>query len=318
MTSQGPGSPGFGRVELVGKLGGAAHVEEPPRSGVLITGGSGFLGHALVEKLIADGCPRICILSRNEFTQARMRAHFQDDPRIRFFIGDVRDRDRLVWAMESVQAVIHAAALKRIEVGAYNPIEMVRTNIDGSINVIEAARRARVGKVLLVSSDKAYAPISPYGFSKAMAESLFLNSNVTGQTPLFAAVRYGNVAGSTGSVIPTWRAAIAKDEVVKITTPACTRFWMTREEAAKFVVDSLVEIDRQAASGEAWGGQLFVPDLPAFSVGDLYTAMGGKQYEIVGLPEHEKEHESMDRERYSATARRMSVDELRERLKGVA
>lgn len=277
------------------------------RTGVLITGGSGFLGRALVEKLLADECPRICIYSRNEYSQAKMRAEFKDEPRLRWFIGDVRDVDRLERAMQSVYSVIHAAALKRIEVGRYNPDEMVKTNIVGSMNVINAARRAGIGKALLVSSDKAFCPVSPYGQSKAMAESLFLNANDSHYGPKFAVVRYGNVAGSTGSVIPTWRAQIAAGEHVRVTSTACTRFWMGREEAAKLVVDTLVSMA---------GGEVAIPDLPAFQLGDLVLAMRA-QCDVVGLGPWEKLHESMDENRCSETARRMTVDELMKRLEGV-
>lgn len=277
--------------------------------GVLITGGSGFLGRALVEKLLADGCPRICIYSRNEFAQAKMREDFDDDERLRWFIGDVRDLPRLARAMSSVYAVIHAAALKRIEVGAYNPEEMVKTNVDGTLNVVEAARLAEVGKVLFVSSDKAYQPVSPYGQTKALAESIILNANDPQFGPRFAVVRYGNVAGSTGSIIPTWRARIAAGKKVKLTNPGCTRYWMTREEAAKLVVDTLVEMT---------GGELKVPKLPAFSIGDLWEAFDRPDVQTTYLPVHEKEHESMNGTDYSATARRLTVDELRERLKEIA
>jgi FlaA1/EpsC-like NDP-sugar epimerase len=172
---------------------------------------------------------------------------------------------RLERAMSSVYSVIHAAALKRIEVGAYNPDEMTKTNILGTLNVIDAARRAEIGKVVLVSSDKAYQPVSPYGNSKAMAESLILNSNDPQYGPRFGVVRYGNVAGSTGSVIPTWRAAMERGDRVRLTSPDCTRFWMSVEEAAKLVVDTLVSMQ---------GGELVIPDLPAFKLGDLAMAMG--------------------------------------------
>lgn len=275
-----------------------------PRSGVLITGGSGFLGRALVERLLADGFERICIYSRNEFSQARMRGDLNNDARLRWFIGDVRDRDRLVRAMASVESVIHAAALKRIEVGAYNPDEMVKTNVYGSMNVVEAARTAEVEKVLLVSSDKAYGPISPYGQTKALAESLFLTANDPQFGPRFSVVRYGNVAGSTGSVIPTWRAARG---VVTLTDPGCTRFWMKREEAAELVVGTLSTMR---------GGEVAIPDLPAFRLGDLAEAMDLK-VRVVGLSDWEKKHESMDATRCSADARRMTVGEIRERLEGV-
>src|SRR5262245_28460613 len=173
---------------------------------VLITGGSGFLAHGLVHQLLADGCERICLYSRGEYAQAQMRYAFDDDKRLRWFIGDVRDEDRLEVAMDGVDSVIHAAALKRIEVGAYNPEEMYKTNVVGSRNVIHAARRAGVKKAVLVSSDKAFEPVSPYGQTKALAESLFLGANaVMPNGPRFAVCRYGNVAGSTGSVIPTWK-----------------------------------------------------------------------------------------------------------------
>lgn len=284
---------------------------KPGKQGVLITGGTGFLGHALVEKLLADGCQRICIYSRNEYAQAQMRARFNDDSRLRWFIGDVRDRDRLERAMSSVYAVIHAAALKRIEVGAYNPDEMVKTNVDGTANVIWAARRSGLGKAIFVSSDKAFAPVSPYGQSKALAESLFLNSNDPQNGPRFLVCRYGNVAGSTGSVIPTWRALISAGKTITVTDPECTRFWMSREEAAKLVVDTLVPETDVLPS-------VVVPELPAFRLGDLVEALGAKDVEVVGLPPHEKKHEWMDAEKCSGDARRMPVEELRERLEVLA
>lgn len=289
-----------GLLELVGSTR-----QKPGRQGVLITGGTGFLGHALVEKLLADGCSRICILSRNEYAQERMRQHFNNDERLRWFIGDVRDRDRLARAMSSVYSVIHAAALKRIEVGAYNPEEMVETNVIGSQNVIWAARETELGKAILVSSDKAYCPVSPYGQSKALAESLFLNSNDPQHGTRFGVVRYGNVAGSTGSVIPTWRAQIQAGKKIRLTDPECTRFWMTREEAAKLVVDALVSLQ---------GGEVAIPELPAFRLGDLVAAMDVKNATITGLPKHEKLHEWMDTDKCSADARRLSVEDLRERL----
>lgn len=291
-----------GILELVGSTR-----PKPGRQGVLITGGSGFLGHALVEKLLADGCPRICIYSRNEYAQARMREKFSDD-RLRWFIGDVRDRDRLERAMESVYSVIHAAALKRIEVGAYCPEEMVETNVRGTQNVIWAARRTNLGKAILVSSDKAYSPVSPYGQSKAIAESLFLNSNDPQHGPRFGVVRYGNVSGSTGSVIPMWRELIAARKSIRMTDPECTRFWMTREEAASLVVDTLVQ---------EIVPDVVVPELPAYRLGDLAEALGAKDIEVVGLPKHEKLHEWMDEEKCSGNARRLSVDELREWLRGI-
>lgn len=272
------------------------------RRGVLITGGSGFLGHALVEKLLADGCERICIYSRGEYAQARMRMEFGDDQRLRWFIGDVRDVDRLERAMQSVCSVIHAAALKRIETGAMNPDEMVKTNVLGSLNVINAARRTEVSKVLLVSSDKAFEPVSPYGQSKAIAESLFLTANDPQYGPRFAVVRYGNVSGSTGSVIPMWREAISKGKPITVTDPDCTRFYMTRQQAAALVLDTLTCMK---------GGELAVPDLPAYRLGDLVTALDAPDVILGKLCDFEKRHESMSAGNSSDQARRLSVPELR-------
>ena len=276
-----------------------------PQSGVLITGGTGFLGCGLVRRLLNDGCERICIYSRGEFAQAKMRADFGDDERLRWFIGDVRDQARLERAMESVESVIHAAALKRIEVGHYNPEEMVKTNVDGANNVIAAARRADVSKVVLVSSDKAFEPVSPYGQTKALAESLFLSANDPQYGPRFAVCRYGNVSGSTGSVIPIWREAIEKQLPVMVTDPECTRFWMTRDEAVDLVLRTLREMR---------GGETNIPTLPAYQLGCLAAALGAKEIAVMGLAAWEKKHESMGPGNSSDKARRMSVQELREAL----
>lgn len=271
---------------------------------VLITGGTGYLARGLVRQLLADGCQRICLYSRGEFGQATMRREFQDDRRLRWFIGDVRDRDRLERAMEGIDAVIHAAALKRIEVGAYDPDEMVATNVTGSQNVIWAARRTGVVKALLVSSDKAFEPVSPYGQTKALAESLFLRANdVTPRGPRFGVVRYGNVAGSTGSVIPTWQSMIASGtREVPVTDPECTRFYMRLEEAVALVLKTLREMR---------GGELAVPKLPAFRLGDLAEAMHAVP-KVIGLGQFEKKHEGMAPGNTSDVARRMSVEEIRD------
>ena len=266
---------------------------------ILITGGTGSFGNACVQKLLDRGHTRICIYSRGEHAQAEMRERFGDDQRLRWFIGDVRDRDRLRWAMMGVDNVIHAAALKRIEVGKYNPIEMVKTNVHGAINIIEAATDAKVKSVVGLSSDKAYQPISAYGQTKALSESLFLVANDT-HWPRFAVTRYGNVAGSRGSVIPLWR----RTENPRITDPECTRFWMTMDEAVNLVL------------GAAGTDELVIPKLPAFRLGDLAEAMNLTP-EVVGLGDHEKKHEGMEDGNTSDTARRMSVDELREALKNV-
>lgn len=271
----------------------------------LITGGSGFLGEGLIEPLLEHRhARRICIYSRSEYRQFQLRQRFPD-PRLRWFIGDVRDVDRLRRAMFGVDVVIHAAALKRIEVGEYNPSEMFATNIQGSQNVLDAAEHAGVKVAVLVSSDKAYSPVSPYGISKAAAEALFRRHSGRLITHV---VRYGNVAGSTGSVIPVWRST---QGVVSITDPNCTRFWMTREQAVEFVLGA-ARTDLLPDHGG-----LSVPvGLPAFRVVDLATAMN-KQYQVVGLPAHEKLHESMDANQSSDKARLMSVNELKEELRRV-
>ena len=270
---------------------------------ILITGGSGSFGQAFVADLLAASkYPRIIIYSRDELKQAFMMDRF-DDGRMRFFIGDVRDVTRLTRAMQGVDIVVHAAALKRIEVGAYNPEEMVKTNVFGAMNVIEAATLACVKKVVFLSTDKAYQPISPYGQSKALAESLFLNANNQRAKggPEFAVTRYGNVAGSAGSVIPKWLAA---DTIVPVTDPECTRFWMSMNEAVSLVRRTISTME---------GGELVIPVLPAFRLGDLAAAMG-LHTRVIGLGEFEKLHESLKEGASSEHARRMTIPEIQDRL----
>lgn len=276
---------------------------------LLLTGGTGSFGKAFTKRLLQDGlCERICLYSRGEHAQAVMREELGNDPRCRWLIGDVRDAQRLKRAMQGCEVVVHAAALKRIEVGAYNPVEMVRTNVDGAVNVIEAAQDAGVKKVVALSTDKACEPISPYGCSKALAESLFIaaNNTVAADGPRFSITRYGNVFLSAGSVVPTWRRMIeAGAKAVPISDPTVTRFFMTLDEAVDLVLDTIANMK---------GGELVVPDLPAYRLGDLAEAMG-VQTIITGLPAWEKRHESMLAGEPSDKARRMSIDELREALK---
>lgn len=257
---------------------------------VLITGGTGFLGRGLVRALLARShARRICVYSRGEFAQAMMRRDTPDqEQRVRWFIGDVRDERRLRRAMQGVELVIHAAALKRVEVGEYNPTEMALTNVMGAVNVIDAAQAAGVKKVVAISSDKACAPLNAYGATKLVAEKLFLAANATsgeGGTR-FAVCRYGNVAGSTGSVIPTWRSATGP---VTLTDPTCTRFWMTLEQACELVLWTARNMK---------GGELVVPILPAYRLGDLAAAMGvtavptglgaGEKKDEMMISEHER------------------------------
>lgn len=278
---------------------------------VLITGGTGYFGRGFVKKALAENrFDRICILSRDEYKQSLMRTEFNNDSRLRFFIGDVRDRDRLSRAMIGIDLVIHAAALKRIEVGFYNPREMVKTNIDGAINVIEAATDAHVKKVIALSTDKAFEPVSAYGQSKAMMESLFLAANNTrgANGPLFAVTRYGNVSGSTGSVIPTWRALIDQGkEEVPVTNPDCTRYWMYLDEAVDLVLNTATTMQ---------GGELVIPTLPAYRLGDLACAMDVCM-KVHGMSKYEKQHESMAPGMSSDKASRMTVSELKTALLAV-
>tara|TARA_R110000868_G_scaffold411755_1_gene708929 strand:- start:37092 stop:37922 length:831 start_codon:yes stop_codon:yes gene_type:complete len=273
---------------------------------ILITGGSGFFGTGFIKKLLNTEVERICVFSRGEHRQAVMRAELGDNPKLRWFIGDVRDRDRLRRAMSGVDVVVHAAALKRIEIGFYNPIEMVSTNIGGAINVVEASRDAGVKKVVALSTDKAWQPVSPYGQSKALAESIFRAAN-DGYGPKYSICRYGNVAGSSGSIIPTWREILKTKTTVPVTNPGCTRFWMTLPQAIKLVMDTIKTMK---------GGEIVIPDLPAYHVGDLAKAMGADM-RVIGLPDFEKRHEGMGPNNTSDMARRMTIKELQDALKQV-
>lgn len=278
---------------------------------ILITGATGAFGKICIKHLLTKTVwPRIIIYSRDEWKQAQMRqslASLDNNDRLRFFIGDVRDRDRLKRAFYDVDAVIHAAALKRIEVGAFDPLEMFKTNVGGATNVIEAAQDTTVKRVVFLSSDKAYQPVSPYGISKLAAECLFITANnITGwHGPKFSVCRYGNIFKSTGSVVPIWQNILSQGEdTVPVTDPECTRFFMWQQEAVDLVMNTLNTMH---------GGELAIPDLPAYRLGDLAEAMGAK-IRITGLPKYEKMHESMDETRCSKDARRMSVDELKKIL----
>lgn len=276
---------------------------------ILVTGGAGFFGRAFVRKALEQGAERVCVYSRGEYAQHLMREEYGNDARLRFFIGDVRDRQRLARAMDGCELVVHAAALKRVEVGEYDSVEMAMTNVFGAMNVIQAAHEAGVKRVVALSTDKAFHPVNAYGATKLVAEKLFLaaNNDRGRNGPMFAVVRYGNVAGSTGSVIPTWRRAKERGESVELRDPEATRFWMTREEAVQLVLDTAATMR---------GADLVVPDLPAYRLGDLAEAMG-VSYAVTSLLPGEKLHESMEEGNSSDQARRMSVDELKEALRHV-
>lgn len=283
--------------------------------GILITGGTGSFGRAVVKHLLTEdydlGDQRIIVYSRGEHTQADMMrecAPLDRFNRLRFFIGDVRDRDRLRRAFFGVRYVLHAAALKRIEVGYYNPTEMVRTNVEGAINVIEAANDMDVEKVVMLSTDKAWQPISAYGFTKATAECLFLNA-YQGRT-ICAVTRYGNVWNSAGSVVPTWKDQVAKGQVVRITDPEATRFYMTMQQAIDLVLNTIKTMK---------GGELVIPTLPAYRLGDLLMTLLPEpikpgSFVVTGLPPYEKLHEGMGPGKTSDVAERMTQEQIRAAL----
>jgi UDP-N-acetylglucosamine 4,6-dehydratase len=255
---------------------------------VLITGGTGSLGKSLVKYLLEQtSVRRIAILSRDELKQQHLRAQFQDDPRLRWFLGDVRDLDRLKRAFHGVDYVIHAAALKQVDTGEYNPMEFIKTNVLGSQNVIDASIDAGVKRVVGLSTDKASSPINLYGATKLTADKLFIAANNYSFTygTSFSVVRYGNVMGSRGSVIPFFQEIAAQGRPLPITDLRMTRFWISIEDAVKFVIESLEMMK---------GGELFVPRIPSMKIVDLANAIApGLKLEEIGMRPGEKLHEEM-------------------------
>ena len=250
---------------------------------ILITGGAGSLGKNLVTHILKHGNPKkVIVFSRDEFKHLNMEHQFADD-RLRFFIGDVRDKERLERAFRGVDIVIHVAALKQVPILEYNPHEAIKTNINGSQNVIEAAIDQGVKKVLLISTDKAAQPNNLYGATKLCAEKLFVaaNSYAAGKT-ILSAVRYGNVVGSRGSIVDILRRS-PDTKAVKITDPNMTRFWITLDQAVELVLFALEHME---------GGEVFIPKIPSMKLGDLFTALAptAKQ-DITGIRPGEKIHE---------------------------
>ena len=257
-------------------------------SSVLITGGTGSFGRAFVQTILKDHDPkRVAIFSRDELKQYEMRQILGDDERVRFFLGDIRDLDRLEMAFHGVDYVVHAAALKQVDTAEYNPMEFVKTNILGSENVIKASIKAGVKKVIALSTDKASSPINLYGATKLTGDKLFIAGNhySYARGTKFAVVRYGNVVGSRGSVIPLFLALAEQGRPIPITDRRMTRFWITLPQAVDFVAESFELMD---------GGELYVPRIPSMRIVDLAQAIAplGELVEI-GIRPGEKLHEEM-------------------------
>jgi UDP-N-acetylglucosamine 4,6-dehydratase len=257
-------------------------------SSILVTGGTGSFGKAFIGEVLDKHDPRrVVIYSRDELKQYECRQLFDDDKRLRWFIGDVRDQHRLHRAMHGVDYVVHAAALKQVDTAEYNPWEFVQTNIVGSQNVIEACIDAGVKRVVALSTDKASSPINLYGATKLTADKLFITGNhyAAAYPTRFAVVRYGNVMGSRGSVIPFFRKLGEAGESLPITDLRMTRFFITLPQAVKFVLESFELMH---------GGELYVPRIPSMKITDLAQAVvPGAAMHSMGLRPGEKLHEEM-------------------------
>ena len=255
---------------------------------ILITGGTGSFGQKFVTKLLADYAPKkIAIYSRDELKQFEMQQAF-NAPSMRYFIGDVRDPARLTQAMQGMDYVVHAAALKQVPAAEYNPMECIKTNIHGAEHVIGAALACNVDRVIALSTDKAANPINLYGATKLASDKLFVAANNTagGHRTRFSVVRYGNVVGSRGSVVPFFQKLL--DEGAKklpVTDPRMTRFWITLDQGVTFVIHNFERMQ---------GGEIFVPKIPSMRITDLVEAMApGIPIDVIGIRPGEKLHEVM-------------------------
>ncbi|MBL4629614.1 MAG: UDP-N-acetylglucosamine 4,6-dehydratase (inverting) [Paraglaciecola sp.] len=255
---------------------------------ILITGGTGSFGNRFTAYLTKNYSPKkVIIYSRDELKQFEMQQHFNASC-MRYFIGDVRDKERLISAMRDVDYVVHAAALKQVPAAEYNPNECIKTNIYGSQNVIDAAIAADVSRVIALSTDKAANPVNLYGATKLASDKLFVAANnMSGaKGPRFAVVRYGNVVGSRGSVVPFFH-QLLKEGVTElpVTHEEMTRFWITLDNGVEFVVKNFQRMQ---------GGEIFVPKIPSIRILDLVESISGKrEYKVVGIRPGEKLHEVM-------------------------
>ena len=264
---------------------------------VLVTGGTGSFGKAFIRTLQELHPPnKLIVFSRDELKQSEMRASGFDAPNLRFFLGDVRDLRRLRRGMEQVTVVVHAAALKQVASCEYNPVEAVRTNVDGAVNVIDAALDCKVERILALSTDKVVNPVNLYGATKLVAEKIFIQANsYRGDRPIrFSCVRYGNVVGSRGSVIPLFQKQ-RETGTVTVTDPRMTRFWITLEQGARFVIRCIEDMQ---------GGEVFVPKIPTMNIMDLVNVVAPRcNVEEIGIRPGEKLHEVLLSEDESRTAR---------------
>lgn len=269
---------------------GQNHVDLTDRS-ILVTGGTGSFGKAFIREILTHQKPRrVVVFSRDELKQFEMAEEFPHHkyPAIRFFIGDVRDAERLQMAMQGVDYVVHAAALKQVPAAEYNPFECIQTNVIGAENVVRAALRNKVGRVIALSTDKAASPLNLYGASKLASDKIFIAANNMAGTDgtRFAVVRYGNVMGSRGSVVPLFERLVREGvDALPITDPRMTRFWITLRQGVAFVLSSM---------GMMHGGEIFVPKIPSMRVTDLAAALAPDlPHRVVGIRPGEKLHETM-------------------------
>ena len=257
---------------------------------ILITGGTGSLGKSLTRHILSkyNTIKKLIILSRDEQKQFQMAQEFPEDkyPQIRFFLGDVRDEDRLIRAFQDVDIVIHAAAMKHVHIAEYNPDECIKTNVNGAQNVINASLKTNVQKVVALSTDKACAPINLYGATKLTSDKLFIAANnIKGKKKIvFSVVRYGNVMGSNGSVIPFFMKK-KREGILPITDANMTRFNITLEGGVSMVMHAIEN---------AWGGEIFIPKIPSYKILDIAKAIDSKcKINVIGIRPGEKLHEEM-------------------------
>lgn len=257
-------------------------------STVLVTGGTGSFGNAFVGRVLRDYRDvTVRVFSRDELKQSEMVNRFDDDERLRFLVGDIRDIGRLKRAMQGVDVVVHAAAMKQVPACEYNPFEAIQTNIQGSQNVVDAAIDSGIRKVIALSTDKAVNPVNLYGATKLCEEKLIVQGNAyaSHSGTILSCVRYGNVVGSRGSVVPLFQAQASDGQRLTITDERMTRFWITLDEAVDLV---LYALERMV------GGEIFIPKIPSMRVTDLADAIApGAGYDVTGIRPGEKLHESL-------------------------